>query len=110
MKDTAFIIGNFPKNKIAELTRIVRNEELHNKKVRFFQWYNLNDDTIHIKYDIKGIIVAYWSEIFERIMIFPNLYELGEFDYFTKIFWGECMKHLGYKYDQTFDKLNTIEK
>ena len=108
--DVAFIKDNFPKDKIAEITRIIRNENLHGNEVRFFQWYNLNDNTIHVKHDIKGIIVAYWSEIFERIMIFPNLYELGEFDYFTKIFWGECMKHLGYKYDQTFDKLNTIEK
>lgn len=108
--DVTFINDNFPKDKIAELTRIIRNEKLHNKEVRFFQWYNLNDNTIHVKHDIKGIIVAYWDEIFERIMIYPNLYELGGFNYFTEIFWEECLKHLGYKYDQTNGKLNIIQK
>ena len=108
--DVVFINDNFPKDKIAELTRIIRNEKLHGNEVRFFQWYNLNDNSINIKHDIKGIIVAYWDEIFERIMIFPNLYELGEFDYFTNVFWEACMKHLGYKYDQTNGKLNTIQK
>jgi hypothetical protein len=108
--DVVFINDNFPKDKIAELTRIIRNERLHGNEVRFFQWYNLNDKSINVKHDIKGIIVAYWGEIFERIMIYPNLYELGEFDYFTNVFWGECMKHLGYKYDQTNGKLNPIEK
>ena len=108
--DVVFINDNFPKDKIAEITRIIRNEKLHGNEVRFFQWYNLNDNTIHVKHDIKGIIVAYWDEIFERIMIYPNLYELGEFDYFTNVFWVVCMKHLGYKYDQTNGKLNTIQK
>jgi hypothetical protein len=108
--DVVFINDKFPKDKIAEITRIIRNEKLHGNEVRFFQWYNLNDNTIHVKHDIKGIIVAYWDEIFERIMIYPNLYELGEFDYFTNVFWGACVKHLGYKYDQTNGKLNTIQK
>jgi hypothetical protein len=108
--DLNFINANFPKDKIAEVTRIVRNGKLHGKKVRFFQWFNLNDNQIHVIEDIKDTIIAYWDEIFERIMIYPNLYEIGEFDYFTTIFWGVCMKHLGYAYDEHSNELKTIQK
>jgi hypothetical protein len=108
--DLNFINANFPKDKIAEVTRIVRNGKLHGKKVRFFQWFNLNDNQIHVIEDIKDTIIAYWDEIFERIMIYPNLYEIGEFDYFTTIFWDVCLKHLGYAYDEKNGKLNAIQK
>lgn len=107
--DVEFINNNFPKDKIAELTRIVRNEKLHNKEVQFFQWYNLNDNKIHVKRDIKGIIVAYWDEIFERIMIFPSCYDdFGGFKYFTEVFWEACMKHMGYTYNEREAKLSVV--
>ena len=110
-KDIDFINENFPKDKIAEVTRIMRNEILHGKEGRFFQWFNLNNNEIHIIDDIKGVIVAYWSEIFERIMIFPQCYDdFGGFNYFTEIFWEECLKHLGYAYDEHSNELKTIQK
>ena len=108
--DLNFINANFPKDKIAEVTRIVRNGKLHGKDVRLFQWFNLNDNQIHVIEDIKDTIVAYWNEIFERVMIYPNLYEFGGFHYFTEIFWKECMKHLGYAYDEHSNELKTIQK
>lgn len=107
--DINFIKVHFPKDKIAEVTRIVRNGKLHNKEVRFFQWFYLNDNQIHVIEDIKDTIIAYWDEIFERIMIYPNAYELDD-DYFTTIFWGVCMKHLGYAYDEHSNELKTIQK
>lgn len=107
--DLNFIDANFPKDKIAEITRIIRNAKLHNKEVRLFQWFNLNDNQIHVIEDIKDTIAAFWDEIFERIMICPNAYELGV-DYFTAIFWGVCMKHLGYAYDEHSNELKTIQK
>lgn len=108
--DVSYINEIFPKDKIAELTRVIRNENLHGKELRFFQWFNLNDNKIHVIDNIKDTIVAYWDEIFERIMIYPNLYSLGEYDYFTDIFWDVCMKHLGYAYDEHSNKLNAIQK
>ncbi len=108
--DLNFINANFPKDKIAEVTRIVRNGKLHGKEVRFFQWFNLNDNQIHAIEDINDTIIAYWDEIFERIMIYPNLYEIGEFDYFTTIFWAVCLKQLGYAYDEHSNELKTIQK
>ena len=107
--DLNFISTNFPKDKIAEITRIIRNAKLHNKEVRLFQWFNLNDNQIHVIEDIKDTIAAFWDEIFERIMLCPNAYELGD-DYFTAIFWGVCMKHLGYAYDEHSNELKTIQK
>jgi hypothetical protein len=107
--DLNFISTNFPKDKIAEVTRIIRNAKLHNKEVRLFQWFNLNDNQIHVIEDIKDTIAAFWDEIFERIMLCPNAYELGD-DYFTAIFWGVCMKHLGYAYDEHSNELKTIQK
>lgn len=111
-KDIDYINVNFPNDKKAELTRIIRNAKLHNENVRFIQWYNLNDNTIHVKNDIKGIIVAYWSDIFERVMAFPTCYcnIIGTFDYFSEVFWEVCMKHLGFTYDEKNGKLNPIEK
>jgi hypothetical protein len=111
-KDVDYINVNFPNDKKAELTRIIRNAKLHNENVRFIQWYNLNDNSIHVKDDIKGIIVAYWSDIFERVMAFPTCYcnIIGRFDYFSEVFWVVCMKHLGFTYDEKNGKLNPIEK
>ena len=110
-KDVDFINKNFPKDKIGEITRIVRNGKLHHKDIRFFQWHNLNDDKINSIENIKNTIVAYWSDIFERIMVFPICYnDFGGFNYFTDVFWGACMKHLGYKYDDKNEELKKIEK
>ena len=109
-KDIDFINENFPKDKIAEVTRIMRSEILHGKEGRFFQWFNLNDNQIHVIEDIKDTIAAFWDEIFERVMIYPNLYEFGGFHYFTEIFWKECLKHLGYAYDEHSNELKTIQK
>ena len=80
---------------------------------RYIQWFALNGKSIQGRTDenIQRIITAYWSEIFERIMIFPQCYDdFGGFNYFTEIFWEECLKHLGYAYDEHSNELKTIQK
>jgi len=72
------------------------------QKVRYIQWFALNDKSIQGRTDesIKRIITAYWSEIFERIMIFPSCYQrlMGKqwgIDYFDEIVWPIITKEVG---------------
>ena len=110
-KDVETIENTFPQDKIAELTRIIKNEKLHGNDVRFFQWHNLNDDKIHVINSIENTIVAYWSDIFERIMIFPQCYnDFGGFQYFTLVFWRECIKYLGFEIDNAEIELKELKK
>ena len=94
-KDRIYLTNHMPKSLRAELTRSINNAKMRNQKVRFIQWFALNDNSIRIKTDIKGIIVAYWSEIFERMMGYPMCYG----DFFENIFWAECVGALGYNMD-----------
>lgn len=94
-RDRIYLTNNMPKDLRAELTRKINNAKLHGNEVRFIQWFALNDNSIHIKTDIKGIIVAYWGEIFERMMGYPMCYG----DFFENIFWTECVGALGYNMD-----------
>ena len=93
--DKIYLTNHMPKDLRAELTRKINNAKLHGNEVRFVQWFVLNDNSVHIKTDIKGIIVAYWSEIFERMMGYPMCYG----DFFENIFWTECVGVLGYNMD-----------
>ena len=106
-KDVNFINNNFPNDKKAEITRLVRNAKLHGKDIRYIQWFNLNgdDDKIHVKDDIKGIIIAYWSDIFERIIGYPLCYnslihDQFSHDYFEDVFYPCMYGELGYKFDE----------
>jgi len=82
---------------------------------RFIQWYNLNDGDIAAKKNIKGIIIAYWGEIFSRVMLYPsaysfdvNLYTEGDGStYFDDVFFPVIAKEIGYNING--DK-GTIEK
>lgn len=77
-------------------------KNMYEQKVRFVQWFNLNDNLIDGKTDdnIKRTITAYWGEIFERIMLFPMCYQrlMGNqwgIDYFEEIVWPIVTKELG---------------
>ena len=70
--------------------------------IRYIQWFALNDKSIQGRTDenIKRIITAYWSEIFERIMIFPTCYQrlMGNqwgIEYFDEIVWPIITKEVG---------------
>lgn len=118
--DSDFINKYFPNDIKAEITRINTDFNLHGKTLRFIQWHNLNDGKLYAKEDIKGIIVAYWSEIFERIMGFPCLYDKLEGNgngnggwevfYFEEVFWPVCLKALGYKFDERDGSVTYKEK
>lgn len=77
------------------------------KGVRFVQWFNLNEGTICEKKNIKQIIVAYWEEIFERIMLYPSAYNFSVeiycdgdgSTYFDDVFFPIIAKELGYIVD-----------
>ena len=78
----------------------IRN--MKEQKVRYVQWFALNDKSIQGRTDenIQHIITAYWSEIFERIMVFPSCYQrlIGKqwgIEYFDEIVWPIITKEVG---------------
>jgi hypothetical protein len=77
-------------------------KNMNEQKVRYVQWFALNDKSIQGITDdnIQYMITAYWSEIFERIMIFPSCYQrlMGKqwgIEYFDEIVWPIITKELG---------------
>lgn len=72
------------------------------ERVRYVQWFALNDKSIQGRTDenIQHMITAYWSEIFERIMVFPSCYQrlMGKqwgIEYFDEIVWPIITKEVG---------------
>ena len=116
--DVDFINKNFPNGIKAEITRINTDFNLHGKTLRFIQWHNLNDGKLYAKEDIKGIIVAYWGDIFERIMLYPSAYNFNveiycEGDgstYFDDVFFPILAEKLGYHIDGDKGTITKIEK
>jgi hypothetical protein len=88
------------------------------KGVRFVQWLSLNDGSICEKSDIKHTITAYWSEIFERIMLYPSAYNFdveiytkGDAStYFDDVFFPVIAKEVGYIVDGDKGTIKKIEK
>ena len=114
-KDVNYINENFPKEIKAKLTRMQNDFKLHGKLLRFFQWHSLNDEELHAKEGIKGIIVAYWSDIFDRIMGYPYCYEVLRdeditINYFEEYVWPICRKHLGYSFDERNGEVKYIKE
>ena len=117
-KDVEFINKNFPNNIKAEITRINTDFNLHGKTLRFIQWHNLNDGKLYAKEDIKGIIVAYWSDIFERIVLYPSAYIFNVeihckgdgSTYFDDVFFPIIAKEVGYIIDGDKGTITKIEK
>ena len=86
-------------------------------KCRYVSWHNLNDGRL-LKYDdegIKDVIVGYWSDIFPRLMVWSELYDIiGEdkdkIAYFDFIVRPIICKHLGYEYDPERGTFEEIKK
>ena len=116
--DINFITNNFPKDIKAEITRINTDFNLHGKTLRFIQWHNLNDGKVYAKEDIKGIIIVYWSDIFERIMLYPSAYNFNVeiyckgdgSTYFDDVFYPILCEKLGYHIDGDKGTITKIEK
>ena len=92
----------------------VRWQQTHNN-ARYIQWFSQNGNAINVKTDIKGVIIAYWSDIFGRVMGYPDLYgslnadQVGT-DYFFDVFWPSVREFNGYLFDERDGSLTEIEK
>lgn len=85
--------------------------------IRYVQWFSLNGNSIHGKTDedIKRTITAFWSEIFERIMIFPSCYQrlMGKqwgIEYFDEIVWPIITKEVGIEICTETNEMKYIAK
>ena len=102
-EDVDFILQNWPAKMKAELTRMTRGAELKGDKIRFIQWFADTTENIYVKKDIAAIIIAYWGEIFERIIEFPTIYNkvnVGQSNttpYFTDIVWEVVKNKVNFK-------------
>ena len=87
-------------------------------KARYVQWFNLNDGKIQKldEDDIKGSIIAYWSDIFPRFLVWGECYEkIGKgtedkMAYFDFIVRPIFCKYLGYNYDPSRGIIEEIKK
>ena len=92
----------------------VKWQQKHNN-ARYIQWFSQNGNAINVKTDIKGVIIAYWSDIFGRVMGYPDLYgrlingQVGT-DYFFDVFWPSVREFNGYLFDERDGSLKEIEK
>ena len=102
-EDVDFILQNWPAKMKAELTRMTRGAEIKGDKIRFIQWFADTTEKIYVKKDIAAIIIAYWGEIFERIIEFPTIYnevnvkQSHATPYFTDVVWEVIKNNVNLK-------------
>jgi hypothetical protein len=86
---------------------------------RFVQWFAHNNGNIaHLtEEDIKNTLSTFWTEIFERIMVYPSAYNfkigLCEGDgstYFDDIFFPIIAEQVGYIIDVNKGTIKKVEK
>jgi hypothetical protein len=100
-------------NKFVEICRLAKDNN-----TKYVQWFNLNDGEMSAKTDIKGIIIAYWSDIFERVMLYPYAYQFevekyAEGDgsvFFDDVFFPILTERLGWHIDGDKGTITKIEK
>ena len=111
---------------MAFLARQMKHEEwlkvckLKENGVSFIQWFSLGDNSIKTleTQTIKDIILAFWGEIFERIMLYPscygfnvNIYSEGDTStYFSDVFFPIIAKEVGYIIDTNKGTIEKVEK
>ena len=85
--------------------------------IRYIQWFAINNKSIQGRADedIKRTITAFWSEIFERIMLFPTCYQrlMGEqwgIEYFEEIVWPIITKEVGIEICTETNEMKYIAK
>ena len=114
VNDIAFLRGHMTNQQFN------RAKAIQNKGIRYIQWFSMNDNSIvgRSGEDVKDVIVAYWTEIFERIMLFSQIYEFGvekyntpdNSTYFTDVFFVAIAELIGYKLDLYRGEIKEIEK
>lgn len=113
-KDIKFLREHMNCEEIQCISNLAKNG------IRFIQWFSLNDNSIKAKSedDIKSTITCFWSEIFERIMLYPSAYNFNveiycEGDastYFDDVFFPIIAKEVGYLIDGDKGTITEIEK
>ena len=101
--DCNYIYKEMPKQLLIVLSSMVCNDN-----ARFVQ-IDSNDNSRVNKVDIRKLIESEWSEIFARVMLFPECYEIpyksNGAGYFTTIFAPIMIEMLGYKVDQSLNEV-----
>ena len=114
LEDSKFLGEHMDCEEIQCISNLAKNG------IRFIQWLSLNDNSIKAKSedDIKSTITCFWSEIFERIMLYPFVYSFNveihcEGDgstYFDDVFFPIIAKEVGYLIDGDKGIIKEIEK
>lgn len=101
-------------------TQDMKAKELKQKGVRYISWHNLNDGAIigFTNNKIMDIIVAYWTDIFPRFLVwgecYKNLGTQGRSDYFEGFFdiviRPTLLEALGYNYNPVNGALTKTER
>jgi len=112
-EDSKFLGEHMDSAKLKTISKMITQND-----TRFIQWFSLNDGSICEKSDIKHTITAYWSEIFERIMLYPSAYNFdveiytkGDAStYFDDVFFPVIAKEIGYIVDGDKGIIKEIEK
>lgn len=115
LEDSKFLSEHMDGEQLKTISNMVIQND-----TRFIQWFGLNDNSINAKSeeDIKSIISAYWSEIFERIMLYPSCYNFGveiycEGDgssYFDDVVFPIIAEQVGYIIDGNKGTIKKVEK
>lgn len=114
-KDSKYLWKNMDGAQLKTINNMVTQND-----TRFIQWFSLNGNSIKAKSedDIKSTITCFWSEIFERIMLYPSAYSFNveihcEGDgstYFDDVFFPIIAKEVGYLIDGDKGTIKEIEK
>lgn len=88
VKDYDFLDEHMTAEEILATCKLITNDN-----VRYIQWLSLNDKSIKAVKSIKSLITAYWSEIYDRILLFPTCYD----NFFSNFVWPIFKKELGLK-------------
>ena len=105
--DCEFLANNMSNEDLLKVCDLVTKEN-----VRFIQWAFLNDNSIKAA-DVSGIITTFWSEIFERIMLYPSCYAFAIDNdgslYFDDVFFKAIAKEIGYIVDGSNGTIKRVE-
>lgn len=88
VEDSDFLVENMTDEELLAACKLVTNDN-----ARYIQWLSLNDNSIKVVKSLKSLITAYWSEIYDRILLFPTCYD----NFFSDFVWPIFKKELELK-------------
>lgn len=94
-------------------------QNFYHKGIRYICWHNLNDGEVfgYTDDEIKGTIIAYWDDIFKRLITWHSCYDSigykdteGYFEgFYDMVVWPIFCEKLGYNFNPMHGTLETIE-